>query len=356
MHKLNTKKIAVVDLFCGAGGLTHGLKNEGMKIRGGFDLDATCKFAYEENNNAPFIEKDINNVNGKEVLELYKKSDIKVLAGCAPCQPFSQYTQGTDSKHDKKWGALYQFSRIVRDTLPDIVTMENVPQLIKHDVYDDFVSDLKKLGYFVRANIVFCPNYGIPQSRRRLVLLASKFGEIELIPETHNKENYNTVISTIGHLEPISQGGGCKSDPLHTSSGLSQNNLERIKASKPGGSWLDWNEDLVANCHKKKGRETYIGVYGRMSWDKPSPTMTTQFISFGSGRFGHPEQNRAISLREGALLQTFPEGYKFSPPNKRVVLKNVARMIGNAVPVDLGRVIAKSIKVHVFNHKNKIWF
>ena len=346
----DTYKIAAVDLFCGAGGLSHGLIHESIIVRAGFDIDSACKYAYEKNNDAPYIIKDVANVSGQEILSLFGKNEVKVLAGCAPCQPFSKYTQGKDNREDQKWGMLYEFSRLIDEVQPEIVTMENVPQVIKHCVYNDFKAHLEKNGYNVWADVVFCPDYGIPQTRQRLVLLASKIGNIQLIPPTHETKKYKTVKETIGHLPPLDHGSRSVKDPLHVSSKLSELNFKRIKASKPKGSWLDWDDNLVADCHKKEGRQTYRSVYGRMCWKEPSPTVTTQFTGFGNGRFGHPEQDRALSLREGALLQTFPENYEFVAPGMPVVIKHIAKMIGNAVPVDLGRVIGASIKIHVEEH------
>ena len=346
-------KIAAVDLFCGAGGLTHGLISESIVVKAGFDIDSACKHAYEKNNNAPYIIKDVAKVTGEEIAALFEENEIKVLAGCAPCQPFSKYTQGQYTQKDQKWGMLYEFSRLIDEVQPEIVTMENVPQVIKHAVYEDFVAHLKSAGYHVCSEIVFCPDYGIPQTRQRLVLLASRIGEIRLVSKTHSPSNYKTVSDTIGHLSPIKHGDKKNLDPLHISSKLSELNFQRIKASKPKGSWLDWNEDLVANCHKKEGRKTYRSVYGRMAWEEPSPTITTQFTGFGNGRFGHPTQDRALSLREGALLQTFPEEYEFLSPDSPVTMKHIARMIGNAVPVDLGKVIGVSIRNHIEQHGHK---
>lgn len=350
-HK-NEAKIAAVDLFCGAGGLSHGLLQESIVVKAGIDIDKTCQYAYEANNKAPYIIKDVADVSGSEILDFFDKGEIKVLAGCAPCQPFSTYNQGKDVKSDQKWGMLYEFSRLIDEVEPEIVTMENVPKVVKHDVYLDFVQHLEHKGYHVHASVVFCPDYGIPQTRQRLVLLASKIGEIKLIEPTHQPDNYKKVIDAIGHLPAIKHGQSHKSDPLHKSSQMSELNYKRIKASKPNGSWLDWDKDLIAKCHQKEGRETYRSVYGRMSWEEPSPTITTQFTGFGNGRFGHPKQHRALSLREGAILQTFPEDYAFTESNKPVVTKHIAKMIGNAVPVDLGKVIGLSIQQHVDNYKN----
>ncbi len=167
-----------------------------------------------------------------------------------------------------------------------------------------------------------------------------------MIDPTHKPENYKTVKTAIGHLGPIKAGSSSKKDRLHRSAGLSRLNHERIKKSVPGGSWRDWDETLRADCHRKESGDTYSSVYARMEWNKPSPTITTQFFSFGTGRFGHPEQDRAISIREGALLQTFPLKYKFSPPTSHLDLRRAGKHIGNAVPVRLGKIIGKSIIKH----------
>ncbi|ELY6342382.1 DNA cytosine methyltransferase [Cronobacter sakazakii] len=342
--------IKVVDLFCGAGGLTHGLQQAGLNVVAGYDIDATCRYAYEKNNNALFVQKSVTDIEEGEINKHFKNASVKVLAGCAPCQPFSSYTNTDRSEKktkDHRWPLLYSFAKQIQLSAPDIVTMENVPRVINHKVFKDFVDSLKSEGYSVWYDTVFCPDYGMAQSRSRLVLLASKLGAIELIPPTHQKNNYKTVRDVIGQLAPIEAGAVDKKDRLHYSSSLSPLNMERIKHSKPGGTWKDWPESLRASCHIKESGSSYTAVYGRMSWDKLGSTITTQCIGFGNGRFGHPEQNRAISLREAALLQSFPMNYEFWPEDIKVEIRNVARLIGNAVPVRLGEVVGISILEHL---------
>ena len=342
-------EVSVVDLFCGIGGLTKGLELAGLNVIAGIDIEEKCKFAYESNNEAKFINQDISNIKTDEVEKLYPENNIKILAGCTPCQPFSKYTKRyrKDGYVDEKWKLLYSFARIVKELKPGIIALENVPGLSKEKVFSDFVELLKDLNYFVEWSVVFCPDYGVPQNRKRLVLLASLFGSIEMIPPLYTPDNYLTVRQVIKDLPPIRAGEQDINDPLHRSCKLSDLNLKRIRQSVAGGTWRDWDESLLADCHKKNSGKTYPSVYGRMKWDEPSPTITTQFYGFGNGRFGHPEQDRAISLREGALLQSFPPDYIFISDEFPFNTKDLGIHIGNAVPVELGKAIGLSIKEHL---------
>ena len=204
-------------------------------------------------------------------------------------------------------------------------------------------------GYNVKYKVVYCPDYGIPQTRKRLVLLASRLGHIDLMPPTHTKDNYVTVQDAIGDLPPLEAGQGCPTDALHRCRALSSLNLQRLKSTPYGGSWKDWPADLMLECHKKESGKSFGSVYGRMVWETPAPTMTTLCTGIGNGRFGHPIQDRAISAREAALFQTFPITYKFFPNEHEVSLTKASRYIGNAVPPRLGEIIAKSIILHISN-------
>lgn len=354
----SNKTYEVIDLFCGIGGLSYGLKCQGMKILAGFDLDYTCQYAYETNTGGKFYYRDVKTISGDEINKLYsqKKNVIKVLAGCAPCQPFSSYAFKNKNKDKDKYNLLYEFGRLVKEVHPDIVTMENVPAIASFklkSVLADFVEVLQNEGYDIKYKVVYCPDYGIPQTRKRLVLLASRLGNIDLISPTHKKENYVTVKDAIGHLPPLEAGQGCPTDALHRCRALSPLNLQRLKSTPYGGSWKDWPADLMLECHKKESGKSFGSVYGRMVWEEPSPTMTTLCTGIGNGRFGHPVQNRAISAREAALFQTFPITYKFFPNEYEVSLTKASRYIGNAVPPKLGEVIAQSIKNHIEDLKNK---
>ena len=342
--------VVCVDLFCGAGGLTHGLLSAGVKVRAGVDFDEGCRHPYEANHaGISFHRADVAELKASTVTEWFGTAKVRVLAGCAPCQPFSTYAlryQKIDkAEDDQRWSLLNHFGRLVTELLPDIVTMENVPTVTKHSVFTNFKRTLERLGYDVWVNVIDCAEYGLPQRRNRTVLLASLHGAIKLREPIASEER--TVEDVIKTMPVLRHGGTDKSDRLHTASRLSELNYERIQHSKPGGTWRDWPEKLVAKCHTKRTGSRYPAVYGRMKYDEPAPTLTTQFYGFGNGRFGHPTQARGLSLREGAILQGFPKDYSFLPDDRPIPFKAIGRMIGNAVPVDLGRVIGQSIIEHV---------
>lgn len=344
-----TGSVKCVDLFCGVGGLTHGLISAGVPVVAGVDFDEACHHPYKANHDGTaFYKRDVAKLEASEIKSWFGDASIRVLAGCAPCQPFSTYAQRYETVGTERWGLLNHFARLVVELKPDIVTMENVPDVTKHDVFDGFVATLKSQGYEVSYEVIDCADYGLPQRRRRTVLLASLHGPIKL--RAPDASPAKTVRDALKRLPVLRHGGIDKQDPLHTASSLSPLNYERIKVSKPGGSWRDWPKHLVANCHRKPTGKTYPSVYGRMKWEEPAPTLTTQFYGFGNGRFGHPSQARGLSLREGAILQGFPQEYSFVPEGGRIQFKTLGRLIGNAVPVELGRVIGESIIEHVKKH------
>ncbi len=338
-------EIRAVDLFCGVGGLTHGLAQAGINVLAGFDVDPACRYAYEQNNTSKFVECDVNHLGAHRLQNYFTGGGISLLAGCAPCQPFSTYSRSGRSKTGcNDWQLLRAFGRLIAQVQPDLVTMENVPQLADHAIYGEFLQKLD--GYFVDWSIVDVATIAVPQSRKRLVLLASRLGA-ENLKLTQPPAGVVTVRDTIAKLPRIGAGESCGQDPLHAAPRLSPLNLERIQNSKPGGTWRDWPADLQADCHRRTSGATYPSVYGRMEWDKVAPTITTQCFGYGNGRFGHPEQDRAISLREAAMLQTFPSRYKFVPPGGAIRFNVLGRLIGNAVPVRMGAVIGETLVRHV---------
>lgn len=346
-------RISAVDLFCGAGGLTNGLKRTGIDVRLGVDVDRACEYPYTVNNKAKFLLKSVADLELGELERVLGKKGVRLLAGCAPCQTFSTYYQKA-TPSDERWWLLAQFSRIVEGLLPELVTMENVPGLERQGVFEDFLDTLEKGQYHVSHELVDCADYGVPQRRLRLVLLASRLGPVRLLTPAEFGAERSTVRQSIADMPPLEAGQVDENDFLHQTSTLSATNMARMKASRPGGTWRDWEEALVADCHRKRTGKTYPSVYGRMFWDEPAPTITTQFFGFGNGRFGHPEQDRAISMREGAILQSFPRDYAFLPLGQTMNKKVVGKLIGNAVPVRLGEVIGLSLIEHVREHEEKI--
>jgi DNA (cytosine-5)-methyltransferase 1 len=342
-----------VDLFCGAGGLAYGLQQAGINVELGIDIDHASRHPIEANTNARFVQADVASLDPGVVRGAYAEDSIRLLAGCAPCQPFSTYSRKAKRRGKPRrgqgkpndWMLVDRFADLINAVNPELVTMENVPPLAQQDVFQRLLERLE--GFWVDWRIVECEKIGLPQTRKRLVLLASRLGPINPLDY---EAKAKTVRETIGNLPRLSAGEIDSDDILHRSSRLSAINLLRIRASQPGGTWRDWPEDLRAQCHKRSTGETYPSVYGRMEWDAEAPTITTQCFGYGNGRFGHPEQDRAISLREAAMLQGFPRSYSFVPDNEKASFAQLGRLIGNAVPVDLSIMIGKALIEHVNDH------
>lgn len=355
-------KATAVDLFCGAGGLTYGLERAGISVEAGIDVDPDSAYPYRQNTDATFKRTDVKPLaqDPERVARLFPwDSDLDVLAACAPCQPYSTLSHASDGdqRDHEGWGLLNDVRRIVEYVEPDVVVTENVLQVRHDDVYEEFVETLEAMGYFVNSDEnknVYCPEYGIPQNRKRWVLLASREGPLRLPdPEYTDESEYPTVRETIDHLPPIEAGAVHPDHELHRARELSDRNLERIRNMEPGGDWRLWEErgleHLLAECHTRDSGRSYKAPYSRMVPDEPAPTVTTQFYNYGSGRFGHydTDQDRALSLLEGALLQTFPQDYEFYDEWEDVGVKNLGRLIGNAVPPKLAERVGDAILSHV---------
>lgn len=350
---------AAVDLFCGAGGLTHGLEQAGIDVQIGVDTDPQAKHAYNVNNDAEFRQLDVTALaqNPDHIKRMYPwQSDYTILTACAPCQPYSTLSHSKDkstSDHEK-WGLLNTVSKIVSEVEPDVLVTENVLQVRNDGVYDKFVNTLEANGYTLNDESnrnVYCPEYGIAQNRKRWVIIASKHGKINLPePPCPTEADYPTVRETIGHLPAIDAGEVHPDNDLHRARTLNETNLERIRHMEPGGDWRLWEEEglkhLLADCHKRASGKSYKAPYSRMEPNKPAPTITTQFYNYGSGRFGHYDttQDRALSLLEGALLQSFPEDYEFYENWDDLGVKNIGRLIGNAVPPRLAEYVGHAIR------------
>lgn len=343
------KTVKVIDLFCWIGWLSHWLLRAWLSVSAGFDIDENCKFWYEHNNKAKFYHQDIKTLKASQLNDIFWDAEVKVLVGCAPCQPYSmmntkKWIYSADEIKEKS--PVDKFANLIKEIKPDIVSMENVPGLLtnkKTKSFENFLKILKKLNYKVDYKVINCLDYWIPQTRKRLVLVASRIWDIKIIDPTHKTPI--TVKEAIGDLPKLKCWETCKTDKYHVGQNLTQKNLERLKLI-PHNWWDLSNIDpkYRPECFKKKSGKSYLkNVYGRMFRDKPAPTMTTLCTWLGNWRFWHPEQDRAISVREAARIQTFPDDYQFFPEDGPCNVQKASKFIGNAVPVRLWEIIWKSI-------------
>lgn len=337
------KKIIAIDYFCGCGGLTRGLRNAKIQVVKGIDIDATAKESYEKNNpGAIFLNEDIRKLSPKKAMEgVDRKGKLLLLAGCAPCQPFTNFQKKT--RYDRRKSLMLHFARFIDKIKPEFVLAENVPGFGKesNEYKKEFLKILKKNGYNFVEGVINAADYGVPQRRLRYVVMASRIGPIKFPDPTHGegRELYVTVKDIIAKYPPLKAGQKSRLVHNHTTAGLTTINLKRIKSiPKNGGTRKNLPKSLSLKCHDNHRGHT--DVYGRMAWDNVSPTLTCRCISLSNGRFGHPTQNRALSVREAAALQTFPDNYVFYGEKTKMALH-----VGNAVPVllaqKLGTVIAK---------------
>ncbi len=325
-----------IDLFCGAGGLTNGLVRSGWDVVAGIDVDGAVGPTYQRNNpGSQFVQADLRDVTDDDVRALVCgiPSRELLLAGCAPCQPFSKQRGWHGIRGRSDATLLREFGRLVVALRPRAVLMENVPGIAAVPGFSSFrrfVRTLRDSGYDCDHRVLNARDFGVPQHRRRRVLLAILDAPVRLpepfVPDTGTR--HGTVRSAIARLPAIDAGEAHPDIFNHCAAKLSPLNLERIKATAlDGGSRRDWRPKLVLDCHRPEGTG-FSDVYGRMWWDRVAPTLTSRCNSLSNGRFGHPEQHRAISLREAAALQTFSDDYEFSGSRN-----SIARWIGNAVPV-----------------------
>lgn len=333
-----------VDFFCSAGGVTCGFKQAGIDVLGGIDIDPACKETYEINNNAKYLCEDVSNLPKKKVGKFFKirknQRDL-IFVGCSPCQYYSNIkTDKTKSEQTRL--LLADFQEFVAYYRPGYVFIENVPGLDKkaNSPLSKFKEFLAENNYVFDEAVINAKYFSVPQNRRRYVLIATRVKKRIKLP-SENRDEIKTVFQTIGDynlFQPIQAGHIDQSEFIHSSAGLDEINLQRIiNTPHNGGDRSNWPIELMPDCYEK--HDGHTDVYGRMFWDKPSPTITTRFVSYSNGRYGHPEQDRAISLREGACLQSFPLDYIFHSESQGTI----AKMIGNAVPPLLAKAIGTSL-------------
>lgn len=342
--KRKLKELQAIDFFCSAGGVTCGFKLAGINVLGGIDIDESCKETYEKNNDAKFLHADVSKLPKEEIRNFFrirKNQRNLIFIGCSPCQYYSNIQ--TDKSKSKETRLLLEdFQEFVSYYRPGYIFIENVPGFEKsaESPMGRFKEFLDKEGYIFADQIVNAKYFGVPQNRNRYILLATRVEKKIKLPEL-DKKNVKTVRDAIGNFSlfpPIEAGHIDETEFKHSSASLSEKNLLRIKLTKhDGGDRRLWPPNLQPACYKK--HTGHYDVYGRMHWDKPSPALTTRFISYSNGRYGHPDQNRAISLREGAVLQSFPIEYKFYSEFQN----EIAKMIGNAVPPLLAKKIGEAL-------------
>ena len=345
--------LTAIDLFAGGGGLTVGLKRGGFTVAAAVENDKHACATYRANHSeVRLLEQDIGGVAGADLLRLAPDRKVDLLAGCPPCQGYTSLNKS--KKDDHRNALILHMSRLAEEVMPKAIMMENVPGLSKKgkDLFEEMKSKLVSLGYELGegANVLEAANYGVPQRRRRLVLLAGLGFEVRLPEATHAKDGnggllpWRSVWDTIGARDDLGapltlmeakQGGDLRKSVWHVVRVLSPQNLERMQKAVPGKSWSNIPEDLRPECHRG-GYTGFTNVYGRMEWHQPSPTITAGCTTFSKGRFGHPEADRTISVREAALLQTFPDDYVFDVE----YMHHVCNVIGNALPCDFAEALA----------------
>ncbi|MCU1322192.1 MAG: dcm [Acidobacteriaceae bacterium] len=345
------------DFFSGCGGTSAGLQDAGMEIVFALDFDVDAAATFKANfPKAAFFHKDVTKMRADSITDLVGEDRTSpiLFCGCAPCQPFSQQN-GRRSKTDHRIPLLAHFARFVKFHQPDFVLVENVPGIQKvsrkSGPLPSFLRILKRLHYSFAMDTVDCCDYGVPQKRKRFVLLASKLGSVSLPPKTHGPGRPNPSYSTVGEwilgLPKLAAGENSVLLKNHRAASLSPTNLARIKATPIGGGRKDWPVELQLKCHAD--HDGHTDVYGRLRLDQPASALTTRCISLSNGRFGHPTQARAISVREAAKLQTFDDGFGFSGS-----LNSMARQIGNAVPVLFAKRLGETFVNAAQEHQSEL--
>lgn len=337
-------KRTAIDLFSGAGGLTQGLKQAGFDVVGAVESVKTYAESYSLNH--PRTNLKVSDITKVDPVEYAKELGLKpgeldLLAGCPPCQGYSTIgTRNRGQRNDPRNDLVYEVLRFAVAFQPKTIMMENVPALAKDERLVGLKLELEALGYKIDIKVLKMSNFGVPQARRRMIMLASRMGDVEVISQELDSEKMKTVRDAISFLPAVGESG----DPLHDITEKRSDKVKKLISMIPknGGSRTDIGDEYQLECHKRTNG--FRDVYGRMAWDRPSPTITGGCNSPSKGRFLHPEENRGITLREAALLQTFPVDYKFSFGSGK---SGVAMMIGNALPPTFIEFHANSLLKHL---------
>ena len=345
-----SKQFQAVDIFSGGGGLTVGLKAAGVSVVSAVELDSHAYATYTANHpEVRAFKQDVKTILGDRLKEHSHENQIDILAGCPPCQGFSSLTRKY-KKQDPRNELICEMGRLVSEIRPRAIMMENVPGLAQRGkpLLDQFLQNIEAMGYKTNYGVLQVADYGVPQFRRRFVLVAGLGFEIKLPSPTHSQNGLNglpqwiSVQDAIGgmpepqELSHIKERGGPQAFNWHVVRTLSPENRARLRHALPGRSWQDIPEKIRPDCHKG-GYKGFSNVYGRMTWSDVSPTITGGCTTLSKGRFGHPERDRTISVREAALLQTFPANYIFDTP----YMEHVCNIVGNALPCKFAEAIAR---------------
>ena len=351
-----------VEIFSGGGGLAVGLRKAGFNTVAAVEVEPHTAATFKANHpTVQVFRQDVRTVTGAMLAPL-TAGKVDVLAACPPCQGFSSLTSKWH-REDERNSLVREVGRLANELRPKAIMMENVPGLAKkgRSLFDSLLKDLEVLGYKTNWSILQVADYGVPQCRRRLVMLAGLGFSIPMPVATHSRTgdngypNWRTVRDTISRMEePITfreakECGGAQAFDWHVVRQLSPTNIKRLKLSRPGGNWEDFPEDLRVPCHRN-GYKGFSNVYGRMVWDKPSVTITAGCTTLSKGRFGHPEKDRTISLREAALLQTFPPDYRFETPH----FERACEIVGNALPCMFAESIACEVRLATIAYEDSI--
>lgn len=346
--------LTAIDLFSGAGGLSTGLEHSGIMIKAAVEMDLSAVETYKANHkNTIIFDRDIRTIKGSELLKTLgetSENSLDLLVGCPPCQGFSSLTF-KNKKNDPRNLLVLEFLRIVKETNPKAVMLENVPGLLGHGkkLFDILKAGLEGMKYVVNYEVLQVADYGVPQRRRRLVLLAGKGFKINIPPPTHfenptkGKQPWKTLRDAIGNFPPPRLVSEIKGEPYskynwNVARDMREINKKRIASLKEGASRYEIPKELRPNCHKEN-KVGFGNVYGRLAWDEPSVTITRGCATISMGRFGHPNEDRALSVREAATIQTFPKNYKF----KTNSIEKACVLIGNAFPCKLATVLGRQI-------------
>jgi DNA (cytosine-5)-methyltransferase 1 len=352
---MHQQKLKAIDFFCGAGGLTRGFLDAGVEVIAGIDSNVSCQWTYELNNKpARFVHVSLQDFTVRRLRRVIEHTPPErlVFMACAPCRPFTQ--QRREGDYDNERRLLSALTVFIASVLPQYVVIENVPGIARvrgNSTYRRFLKALERGGYYYVQGRLNAKCFGVPQNRQRWIVIGSRDPSPFLPTPSHGPNthrSFETVRNAIADLPPIGAGQTHSTTPNHRAAGLSDINLARLHATPPdGGGRVQWPRRFHLSCHSGE-YDGHSDVYGRMRWDVPAPTLTCRCHSISNGRYGHPDQHRAISLREAARLQTFGDEYVFYGGS----LGEVASQIGNAVPVRFAWHIARAIVAHRSQSQN----